>query len=274
MFASVMGDGDELTLHAIAGKRRALDAAEAEWLAMVAAYDRAERWRADGFVSAAAALAAECHLSEGAARGHVELARSLEEMPAVAEAFGAGDVSRQHASVLAKACTPERLDAIAELLPTLVTAAARMPARELGAMVQHAVERLDGDGGAAEDERLRARRCVRVSRRLDRMVAGEVVLDPEGGEYYLAALKAEMQSDRREHETRTSEQRRADALENICRLYLNGGTAPIAAHARHGRTSCWSSISQARRRGLARRRQSRGGPRRAPEPQHAAAHHL
>jgi plasmid maintenance system antidote protein VapI len=58
-----VGGRRRLTLEAIARKRRALDAAEAEWLSMVATYDRAETWRADGFGSAAAALATECHLS-------------------------------------------------------------------------------------------------------------------------------------------------------------------------------------------------------------------
>ncbi len=73
MFASVGGSG-ELTLGVIAERRREIDAAESAWLAIVAAYDRSGDWRADGYASAGAALAAACHMTEGAARTHVELA--------------------------------------------------------------------------------------------------------------------------------------------------------------------------------------------------------
>jgi uncharacterized protein DUF222/HNH endonuclease len=231
MFASV-GDSDEATLGVIAERRREIDASEAAWLALVAAYERSSEWRADGYGSAAAALASECHMTEGVARMHVELARTLEEMPVVAEAFAAGEVSRQHASVIAKACTPERAGTLLELAPTLVAAATRMHPRELSSVVQHVVDRLDGDGGEASDEALRARRGVRASKRMDRMVSSEVLLDPEGGEVYLTALTAEMQRDRRKDETRTASQRRGDALVNICRRSLDEGTVGGTRKAR------------------------------------------
>ncbi len=227
-----MGDKDELKLGVIVERRREIDAAEAEWLAMVAAYERSGDWRGDGYGSTAAALAAECHMTEGAARTHVELARTLEDLPIVADAFAAGEVSRQHASVIAKVVTPERAEAMAQLVPTLVAAATRMHPRELGSFVQHAVDRLDGDGGVAADEAVRQRRAVHASRRVDRMVAGQVLLDPEAGEVWLTALGAEMQRDRRNQETRTPVQRRADALVNICRRSLDEGSAGGTRKAR------------------------------------------
>ncbi len=232
MFASQVGDANNSTLDRLAADRRDIDAREAAWLRDVADYDRAGAWRDSGCPNAAAALAARCHMTEGAARTHVELARSLDDLPAVADAFGTGAVSRQHASVIAKACTPERADAMAELVPTLVAAATRMHPRELGSFVQHSVDRVDGDGGAATDESLRGRRRVIASQRIDRMVASDALLDPEGGEVYLTALSAEMTRDRRLNEARTPGQRRADALVKICRRSLDENTVGGARSAR------------------------------------------
>ncbi len=231
MFASQVGDANNPTLDRLAADRRDLDAREAAWLRNVADYDRSGAWR-DGYQNAAAALAARCHMTEGAAPTHVELARSLEDLPAVADAFATGAVSRHHASVIAKACTPDRVDAMAELVPTLVAAATRMHPRELGSFVQHSVDRLDGDGGAADDEALRAWRRVIASRRIDRMVASDALLDPEVGEVYLTALSAEMTRDRRLNETRTPGQRRTDALVNICRRSLDENTVGGTRNAR------------------------------------------
>ena len=82
---------------------RDLEAQMAAWLVKLRAYDRSGEWSADGFASAAAALRHRCHLNVGVARGHVQLARKLEQLPVVAEAFGLGEISRSHASVIAEA---------------------------------------------------------------------------------------------------------------------------------------------------------------------------
>jgi hypothetical protein len=88
---------------------RELEAQMAAWLVKVGAYDRSGEWSSDGFASAAAALRHRCQLNVGVARGHVQLARKLEKLPVVAEAFGQGEISRAHASVIAEAYT-RRID--------------------------------------------------------------------------------------------------------------------------------------------------------------------
>src|SRR5258706_5971180 len=94
------------SLDQIAAQRRALDAQEAAWLKQVAAYDRSDDWRADGFLSAAAALRSACRMDHGVARRHVDLARQLDALPAVADAYGRAEISGRHAQVLATTAHP------------------------------------------------------------------------------------------------------------------------------------------------------------------------
>ncbi len=99
-YEQMFGFMDEIKLD-----REALDAQTAAWLEKVAAFDRSEEWRAAGFYSAAAALADVCRMDKGVASATVKLARKLEKLPLVAEAFAAGEISERHASVIATAAT-------------------------------------------------------------------------------------------------------------------------------------------------------------------------
>src|SRR5690349_19303988 len=80
-------------LDAVVAGKRDLDAREAAWLRDVAAYDRSEEWRADGYLSCAAALRDRCRMSAGAARAALDLARKLVDLPEVAAAFDEGAIS-------------------------------------------------------------------------------------------------------------------------------------------------------------------------------------
>ncbi len=223
-----------VTLDALAEERRELDAREAAWLRRVAAYDRSGRAHFDGYLNAAAALRDACRMTPGAASGHVKLARKLESLPATAEAFAAGVISRQHARVIADAFTPERSTALAEIEPVLVQTAKRVSAKELFGVVRHATDALDGDGGAAADADDHARRRLHIST----TIGGFAVLDgqfaADQAEIVCTAINAEMERDRGPNETRNPAQRRADALVNICRRSLDtggvGGSRRVRPH--------------------------------------------
>ena len=214
---------EHVTLEELAARRREIDAMEAEWLRMVAAYDRNGDFVADGHANAAVALRVACRLTGGAARGHVDVARKLEQLPATAEAFREGAISRSHAALIADAYTPERAGAIAELEPTLVAAAKRLHPRDLRAVLRHATDALDGDGGASADDNAYRRRRVHLSTTIGGMGVLDGQLDPESTEIVISALNAEMERDRRPNEDRTRTQRRADALTNLCRRQLDAG---------------------------------------------------
>src|SRR5438132_13340337 len=137
------------SLEALARERRALDAREAAWLKKVAAYDRSDEWRGDGYLNAASAIRAACRMDQGVARLHVELARKLEALPEVADAYGRGEISQRHAVVVANAYTPERAADIANVGAELVDAARERTPKELGGIVRYLTDAIDGDGGAA-----------------------------------------------------------------------------------------------------------------------------
>jgi hypothetical protein len=195
----------------------------AAWLNKVAAYDRSGEWAVDGYLNAASALRARCRMNVGVARGHVELARKLQHLPVVAEAFAEGEISRSHASVVADAYTPERASHINNVEAQLVGAARDHTPQQLGSLVRHVTNAIDGDGGAATDEALYARRGYYQSSTLDGMLVTNGTFDHVDGEIHKAAIKAEMERDFQRGDGRTPAERRADALTNLLRRSLDAG---------------------------------------------------
>ena len=211
------------SLESLVKLRQDLDAGEAAWLSEVAAYDRSYDWRAEGYFSAASALRHACHLSQGVARAHVELARKLEDLPEVAAAFGDGEISARHATVIADAYTPERAAAIGEVETALVDYARETTPQDLGRVVRYVTDALDGDDGAAADEAEHERRACYVARTLRGVFDLKANCDAYSAEFVETALNAEMARDLRAHDSRRTSQRRLDALVNICRRDLDRG---------------------------------------------------
>ena len=204
-------------------ERKRLDAKEAAWLRKVAAYDRSDDWRADGYANAANALRHACRMDPAIARGHVVLARKLEELPEVADAFATGAISRSHAELITHAYTPERAAKLSDAESAFVVAARDTEPHELRNVVRYVTDMIDGDGGAAEDDAKYARRQWYQSRTLDRMLKIDALLDPEYAEYWEKAVSAEMERDYFAADTRSPAQRRADAATNLIRQSLDHG---------------------------------------------------
>src|SRR5690242_11454835 len=160
--------------------RTVIDRAEALWVRSVGAAERAGEWQAEGFVSSAAWLREKCRLAPGDAASTVKLARTLDAMPALAEAFAAGEISRRHAQVVSCARTPERRAVFDELDETLTNAARTLKPHDLRRVVQRATDAIDGDGGASRDRAQYAQRGLHISDGLDGTAYGAMTLEPEG----------------------------------------------------------------------------------------------
>src|SRR5690349_10647190 len=119
----------------VARLRRLVDRAEFLWIRAARASERAGEWQADGAVSPAAWLRERCHLTHGSASTALRIGRLLESMPEVAEAFAAGETSRQHVAVIEHASTPERREAIAAFDELLGDAARRFSPHDLRRLV-------------------------------------------------------------------------------------------------------------------------------------------
>ena len=211
------------SLHDLAQRRSELDALEAAWLHEVAEYHRSDDWRADRFASAASALSAACRMDPGLAHAHVNLARKLEKMPEVAAAFGRGEISARHATVVANAFTPARATEMSGVEDKLVDVARTQSPKVLNAVVHRLTDAIDGDGGAESEEARYARRRYHGSRSLDDMLNVNAIFDPESADIHEAAINAELKRDHRADDDRTMGQRKADALTNLLRQSLDEG---------------------------------------------------
>ncbi|MCU1467686.1 MAG: endonuclease, partial [Actinomycetia bacterium] len=212
--------------------REALDAQTAAWVAKVGAYDRSEHWRADGYGSVEAAIADACRIDRGVVHADVKLARKLEQLPLVAEAFAEGAISQRHASVIATAATPARMAEFTNLEREFVDAARKCPPKELAGIVRYVTDALDGDGGADAEDRIYQRRRYHQSSTLDGMLATDGLFDPESAGFAESALRIARDRDERDAETRTTKQRNADAFTMIMRQWLELTDADTPDHVR------------------------------------------
>ena len=211
------------------------DALEAEILRRISAIERRRSFERDGFLSTVSWLVARFRLSRSRAADLVRLAHAMRQMPRVSEAFVAGEVpgSALRALADAHAVHPE---AFADSEELLVEAARSLPVRQLQQAVAHWKQLADErQGRLGQDDELHERRRLYASRTLFGMVRLDGDLDPETGECVLAALDAAVDAGARsagESDGRTPAQRRADALGEICRGWLDRSDRPEVAGER------------------------------------------
>jgi hypothetical protein len=207
---------------------------EGERLRRLAEIDRRRLFERDGFLSAVAWLVSRCRVAGGLAREHVRLARSLDRMTRTRAAFEAGDLSMSGVRVLASAhdVHPEAFGrAEAEL-----TGAARLHSvPDLQRVVAYWRQGVEAEQALAGEDTLRQRRRLHASVTLLGSVRVDGDLDPETGETLLTALRAVLDTEARSRtpeDDRTPTQRRADALGEICRQWLDRGGRPEVAGER------------------------------------------
>ena len=170
-------------------------------------------------------------MSRGTAARHVRVARALDAMPKTRDAFDEGAVSLCAVKLLAAArqVDPEAFD-LSE--GTLVDAARTHSAGDLNRVLGYWRERVQSDRLAAD--RLREGRRLHASVTFGGMVRIDGDLDPETGETVLTALAAVIDagSRREDDDARTPAQRRADALGEVCRGWLDLAERPGVAGER------------------------------------------
>jgi 5-methylcytosine-specific restriction endonuclease McrA len=215
----MFGVMDEMT--ELVAEHQALNAHEAAWLQKVAAFDRSDVWRSE-FLSSTAALRTICRMDPGVARHQIVLARKLDQLPIVANAFASGEISARHASVIASACTPKRADAIALVESELVEVAGKVAPRELGSVVRYITDTIDGDGGAAGEKDATDNQTCYLSETLHGYDLRGTFDRPTGLAIF-TAINAQMELDHQEDDPRSTPRRRADALGQICVRTLDAG---------------------------------------------------
>lgn len=182
--------------------------------------------QAQGFGSPTAWLIAASGQPPALCRSRVRVALALRHMPVTAQAFTAGDLSEARVRLLADAreFSP---DVFARDEALLVSQARSLSARAFPKALAHWHRLADPDGARAAAERAFERRRLCVSPTWGGMVRLDGDLDPESGTVVIKAIGSLAEPWALERgDTRSPQQRRVDALVEICRRHLDSGNSP------------------------------------------------
>ena len=211
---------------AIIDHSKRLNATEYEFLELVREFDIRQGWKAYHFNSCAEWLNLKCGIVVGTAREKVRVAMALFELPGISKSFASGDLSYSKVRSLSRIATPHNE---ARLLDYALDATAEQ--------VQTHCQRLrNADRRASTTDANQIHRERYLSRSLDgsgRMTIS-VELTQEAGELVMAALERAMSDASRDGSDEESVQvRQADALVDMARSYLAGGTEKSTSSAEH-----------------------------------------
>lgn len=128
-----------------------IEAATCRWLGLVAEFDRREGWGLEGCSSCAAWVAWRCAIGPQAAREHVRVARRLQELPRVQDAFARGELSYSKVRAIT------RVDGVVDE-EELVELARNATAAQLDRIVRsyRSATRVEADAERAHEERFLA----------------------------------------------------------------------------------------------------------------------
>ncbi|HEX2039301.1 MAG TPA: DUF222 domain-containing protein [Acidimicrobiales bacterium] len=198
----------------------------------VGTFDASGDWGLDGAVSAVSWLRIHAGLSGSAAGALAGTARRLRELPVTAEAWRSGHLTGgQVQAIVANVddrTAPLFAEGEAEMVPTLVPLSVLDTTRTMRLWRARAEALLDEHDGRLPQ------RSVHLSRTLGARWVLDGELDPEGGTVLDLALRLAATSDAADEPPRTPAHRRADALVDVCRFYLDHrGTQPSGRHRPH-----------------------------------------
>ena len=171
---------------------RALQQAQARFTHKLRNFDLANACAATGSLSTAAWLRSELHLSHNQAAQQVMLARELDQLPRTAQALAAGEISYQHAAVIASCARKLGGDVAAGHEQTLVACARDVDPFSLGRVTEHLEHCVDPDGSLGFFEQQHERRTLQLQRCQDGMYALRGIFDREGGALIATGLEALM----------------------------------------------------------------------------------
>jgi hypothetical protein len=213
--------------------QRAVELLEVERLRRLAEIDRRRLFERDGHLSAASWLASTFKVAWGTAREHLRIARALEEMPQTRQALDAGELSMSAVRVLV-ATRDADPSAFGRCEKELVEAARIHSMQDLQRIAAYWRQAVETERSLEGDEKVRERRRLHASVSFLGMVRVDGDLDPETGETLLTALRAVLDAESRSGggDDRTPAQRRADALGEICRQWLDLAERPSVAGER------------------------------------------
>src|SRR5437588_6444208 len=204
--------------------RRQMDRLEAGFTQAVGRFAANREYAAEGAPTAVSWLKANCRLSAGAAAERLNIARQLDQLPDTGQAFASGELRYQHAALIARVASQVGADTVREAEGDLLKMASDFDPNRFSLVTRRLRHVVDPDGALADANRAYEQRYLQVSPSLDGIFLIDGRLDPEGGAMLQTALSALMHPV--SGDTRRAEQRRADALVELCRRQLDSGALP------------------------------------------------
>jgi uncharacterized protein DUF222 len=201
--------------------RESADRIEAAFADGVRRFDKSGEYAADGALSMVAWLRWKCRLSGGAAAERVSIARQLDKLPKIEQAFSRGDLGYQHVAAIARTADNVGAAAVRKEEGQLLKAAETMDPGQFTGVVKSFEHRVDAAFALAEANRAYARRYLHISEPSNGLMHLEGLLDTEGGATLKTALDALMPAPNKDDD-RSGGQRRADALVDLARKALDG----------------------------------------------------
>jgi hypothetical protein len=197
-----------------------MDRLNAKLLAAVGEHDAAELWRNDGATSMTAWLRHHTRRSGRDAARCARTARRLRELPVTAAAYRDGILAGGHVQAIFANLNDRTADLFAHHEAELIAELGRLSVADTAVAMQDWARRADAVVGDDPEPDL-PERSLHLSRILDgrRELAGS--FDPEGGAVIATALRLAQTRDADGEPARSPAQRRADALVDLCRRFLD-----------------------------------------------------
>src|SRR3954453_24030001 len=212
----------------LVAERNRVDAALARTVGVA---DNKRAFAADGMATAQSWLRGHARLSKAAASQVVRNGRALEQLPAVAGAHAAGQLTGAQVAVIGQITAPRYLRLIADQDGDLAGIAHELTSfgvthkhDELGDLVKKFLDQLDADGPEPDPTE---ERFLTITRHADGSSTGRFHLDAVGPEKVTAALESINQTHRPAGDERTVGQRQADAWGQLADIHLGCGTLPL-----------------------------------------------
>lgn len=197
----------------------------AELVHVVGEFDAAQGYELEEYRSTQAWLRHRLRMHPRDASQLVDMARQLRQLPAVDDAFSEGAISKEHVAVLARTARQAGVEHVLRVERDLVDVALTNDPGRLRVATQHLRYAVDPDAAGRDAVRAYEKRELSVAPTIWGMVAISGMLDPSSGATVMTALDA-LTPPPRDDDPRTTGQRRADALTEICRRALDGGGLP------------------------------------------------
>jgi hypothetical protein len=177
--------------------------------------------------STASWLRNRLRMSASAATSCVRTARALFGGPLTetGQALCDGEISVAHAAALAHGTSDLPDQVAAEAEPVLLEAARRLDPPRLRQVITHLRQVADSDGADEAAARRHERRGVSLASTWEGMVALQGLLEPEAGQVLVSAMES-LARPADANDTRSGDQRRADALVELARRNLEAGQLP------------------------------------------------